>query len=334
GPTVVLSSVGRAAPHLRTSPAGCPRRCRGARDRDVIQPTEGIMADRSATAIAAVALATALLVTSARTQPSDLANYPDLRGAWSRFVVRGLGGQGSFDQTKPWGLGQQAPLTPEYQKVLEDSLADQAKGGQGNFVDHALCHPAGMPFMMVATRPLEFVVTLHTTYILVGGSDHHRRIFTDRRDWPDPIAPSHSGHSTRGAAALSLGRLVGGGRDGRSGAAEAETRGPFKARPTSDATGLPLHFDNQSVFRERIYLDKVNSNILHDEITVVDNALTRPWTVDKRYVRKPEPHPDWTEAFCYEGTALLDLGNQIYYLSADGKLMPSRKDQPPPDLRY
>jgi len=284
------------------------------------------MADRSATAIAAVALATALLVTSAGAQPSDLANYPDLRGAWSRFVVRGLGGQASFDQTKPWGLGQQAPLTPEYQKVLEDSLADQAKGGQGNFVDHALCHPAGMPFMMVATRPLEFVVTLHTTYILVGGSDHYRRIFTDGRDWPKTIEPSHSGYS--------IGRWIDTGGDGRFDVLEAETRGPFKGRRTYDATGLPLHFDNQSVFRERIYLDKVNSNILHDEITVVDNALTRPWTVDKRYVRKPEPHPDWTEAFCYEGTALVGLGNQIYYLSADGKLMPSRKDQPPPDLRY
>ena len=62
-----------------------------------------------------------------------------------RFVVRGVGGQPSFDQTKPWGLGQQAPLTAEYQKILEDSIADQAKGGQGNFVEHAQCLPAGMP---------------------------------------------------------------------------------------------------------------------------------------------------------------------------------------------
>ena len=85
------------------------------------------------------------------------------------------------------GIGQQAPLTAEYQKILEDSIADQAKGGQGNFVEHAQCLPAGMPFMMVATRPLEFVVTPDTTYILVGGSDHYRRIFTDGRDWPKEI---------------------------------------------------------------------------------------------------------------------------------------------------
>jgi len=41
--------------------------------------------------------------------------------------------QGAFDQTKPWGLGQEAPLTPEYQKVHRDSMADQKNGGLGNY---------------------------------------------------------------------------------------------------------------------------------------------------------------------------------------------------------
>ncbi len=26
--------------------------------------------------------------------------------------------------------------------------------------------------------------------------------------------------------------------------------------------------------------------------------------------------------------------NETYFIGADGKLMPTRKDQPPPDLRY
>jgi hypothetical protein len=46
-------------------------------------------------------------------------------------------------------------------------------------------------------------------------------------------------------------------------------------------TGLPLHHDNQSIFKERIHLDKTDPNILPDEITVIDHALTRPWTVDR-----------------------------------------------------
>src|SRR5262245_25900787 len=135
---------------------------------------EFAMSHRSLRGVLALA---SVLMMSISAQAADPAIYPDLRGAWSRVVVRGLGGQPSFDQTKPWGNGQQAPLTPEYQKILDDSIADQAKGGQGNFIDHALCHPAGMPFMMVATRPLEIIVTPDTTYILVGGSDHYRRLF-------------------------------------------------------------------------------------------------------------------------------------------------------------
>jgi hypothetical protein len=51
-------------------------------------------------------------------------------------------------------------------------------------------------------------------------------------------------------------------------------------------------------------------------------------------MRKAEPHPDWVEAYCVEGTALVGVGSQIYYLSADGFLMPSRKGQAAPDLRY
>jgi len=31
---------------------------------------------------------------------------------------------------------------------------------------------------------------------------------------------------------------------------------------------------------------------------------------------------------------LIRIGEETYYRSADGRLMPTRKDQPPPDLRY
>jgi hypothetical protein len=280
------------------------------------------MLERCAGGVFAIVLSSALTIAGAAAADG----YPDWSGAWSRFVVRGLGGQPSFDQTKPWGFGQQAPLTTEYQKILADSIADQAKGGQGNFVEHAQCLPAGMPFMMVATRPLEFVVTPQSTYILVGGSDHYRRIFTDERDWPQSIEPSFSGYS--------IGRWIDEDGEGRYSVLEAETRGPFKGHRAYDASGLPLHFDNESVFKERFRRDKVDPNLLHDEITVIDHALTRPWTVDKRYVRSPNPRPDWVEAYCSEGTAMVFIGKEGYYLSADGNLMPIRKDQLPPDLKY
>src|ERR1700719_5234920 len=93
--------------------------------------------------IGAIVLA-ALAMPAGGAQAAEDAKYPDWKGQWERFVVRGLPGQPSFDQTKPWGFGQEAPLTPEYKKVLEDSLADQANGGAGNFFYPARrCFPGG-----------------------------------------------------------------------------------------------------------------------------------------------------------------------------------------------
>ena len=273
--------------------------------------------------IGIVAAALALSIGGAAAQESKESKYPDLKGGWGRFVVRGVGGQPSLDQTRPWGFGQQAPLTVEYRKVLEQSLADQANGGQGNFIGHAQCLPAGMPFMMVATRPLEIVVTPESTYILVGGNDHYRRIFTDGRAWPKAFEPSYSGYS--------IGRWIDADGSGRLSVLEVETRG-FKGPRAVDASGLPLAFDNQSIFLERIHLDAMDINLLHDEMTIIDHAFTRPWTVDKRYVRHPEPHPDWVESYCTEGTALVFVGKEAYYVSGDGRLMPTKKGQPAPDL--
>jgi hypothetical protein len=275
--------------------------------------------------IEAIAVVAALSTTLSGAQAFDDAKYPDWRGQWNRFIVRGLPGQPSFDQTKPWGFGQEAPLTAEYKAVLEASLADQARGGQGNFTGYG-CLAFGMPLMMNAFYPLEFVITPDTTYILINHMDHGRRIFTDGRDWPKESEPSYQGYS--------IGKWLDVDNDGRYDVLEVETRGPFKGPRVYDASGLPLHHDNQSVFKERISLDKANANLLHDEITVIDLALTRPWTVDKRYVRNPTPRPDWPEFICSENNAQISIGKEFYFLSAEGLLMPTRKDQPPPDLRY
>ena len=69
-----------------------------------------------------------------------------------------------------------------------------------------------------------------------------------------------------------------------------------------------------------------------NEITTFDNALTRPWTVVKRYNRVI--NPIFIEAICAEGNQHLRIGKDNYMVSADGHLMPTRKNQPPPDLRY
>src|ERR1700682_5885559 len=92
--------------------------------------------------IGAIAVA-ALAMLIGGAQAFDDAKYPDWKGQWGRFSVSGLPGQPSFDQTKGWGPYQQAPLTPEYQKVLEESMADQENGGLCNY-STARCLPGGM----------------------------------------------------------------------------------------------------------------------------------------------------------------------------------------------
>jgi hypothetical protein len=274
--------------------------------------------------IGALAIA-ALMIPVARAQAADDARYPNWKGQWSRFITPGLPGQASHDQTKPWGLGQEAPLTSEARAILAASLADQAQGGLGNFPT-ARCLPAGMPHMMMAFGPQEYVITPETTYLLINWDDHGRRIFTDGRDWPTGIEPSYAGYS--------IGRWIDEDGSGQFSLLEVETRGPFKGPRAYDASGLPLAFDNQSIFKERIHLDKADPKILHDEITVIDHALTRPWTVDKRYLRSANPRPAWTEYYCGEGNAQVTIGQEHYFLSGDGYLMPTRAEQPPPDLKY
>jgi hypothetical protein len=277
--------------------------------------------------VVAVALACALIFASAPmmriggVRAAEDAKYPNWKGQWDTINPR-LGGQViKFDPTKPWGPAQQAPLTPQYQKVLEDSMADQARGGIGNYPT-ARCLPGGMPRMMAAPAQ-EYVITPETTYILVG--TELRRVFTDGRDWPTGIEPTYQGYS--------IGRWVDEDGDGVYDVLEVETRN-FKGPRAYDASGLPLHFDNESVFKERFYLDKIDPNLLHDMITVIDHALTRPWTVDKTFRRNPNPRPHWGQTFCTEGNGQIVIGTENYFLSADGLLMPAKKDQPPPDLRY
>ena len=136
---------------------------------------------------------TVMSASVAGAQIADITKYPDLKGQWNRFVVPGVGGQPSFDQTKSWGPEQEAPLTPEYQKVFEASLADQAAGGPATTSTARRCGPSGMPFMMMAFRPLEFVITPEHDLHPDRRPRPARRIFTDGRDWPEEIEPTYRG---------------------------------------------------------------------------------------------------------------------------------------------
>jgi len=284
------------------------------------------MSDRSSTRAVAAALVVALMMAGSSIAAAADAKHPNWKGQWIPVNTAGMvaGQTATFDPSKSEGPGQQAPLTSEYQKVLEGSLADQANGGLGNDPT-AQCYAAGMPRMMTYEAQ-EYVITPDTTYIMLGGDDHLRRIFTDGRNWPREINPTYQGYS--------IGRWLDENGDGTYDVLEVETRGPFRGPRAYDRTGLPLHFDNESTFKERLFIDKADPNLLHDVITVFDKALTRPWTVDKTFRRNPDPQPEWPESYCHETNKWLVLGGEAYILDEQGILMPTRKDQPPPDLHF
>jgi hypothetical protein len=251
------------------------------------------------------------------TARADDAKYPNWEGQWEHANP---GGQ--YDPSKPPGLKQEPPLTPEYQAIWEANLKEQAAGGQ-NYNSQAHCLPGGMPRMMEGLEALEFIVTPKTTYVAVTVSTEFRRIYTDGRDWPKEIDPSFAGYS--------IGKWLDTDDDGRYDTLEVETRG-FRGPRQYDSSGNPLHNDNQSVIHERITLDKSNPELMHNQITTVDHALTRPWIVTRDYRRVP--HPVWLENNCFESNQYVFIGGATYLISLDGYLMPTEENEAPPDLKY
>jgi hypothetical protein len=183
-----------------------------------------------------------------------------------------------------------------------------------------------MPHTMAALQQ-EYVITPETTYIL-NDIDfiEIRRVFTDGRTGPRTssrptwVIRSADGSTRTATVAMTCLRST----------PVVRSRGPR----AYDHTGLPLHSDNQSTFKERFHVDKSDPNILHDEITVFDHALTRPWSVDKTFVRNPDPRPNWPESNCNENNANIVIGKENYFMSPVGLLLPAMKDQAGPDLRY
>jgi len=250
-------------------------------------------------------------------QPFDESKYPAFDGQWIR-----VGPIERYDQSKPPGRGQQAPLTPEYQAIFEANLVEVAKGGFGDDPVYK-CLPEGMPRAMNLVFPMEFVIKRDTTYILAEFLGNLRRVYTDGRDFPTDEPSSWMGYS--------IGKWIDEDGDGRYDVLEVETRN-LKNPRTYDAAGVPMHKDGQTVVKERFYLDKTNPDTLYDQVTTYDHALTRPWTVMKTMRR--ERKPIWVETVCGENNLHLNIGGEHYMLNDAGELMPAKQDQPPPDLKH
>jgi hypothetical protein len=266
-----------------------------------------------------IALAVMMLTWASEPAPAqDASKFPDWSGQWARTY----GGNPRYDTTKPIRK-QEAPLTPEYQARFEASIKDQDLGGHGLDPGYS-CLPQGMPRMMSGVSPFEFLITPGVTFMLFERTEFSpRRIYTDGRLWPQTEETWFPGYS------IGQWRDIDG--DGRYDALDIETR-RVRGPRVWDQSGMPMADDDEGVITERISLDKSDPSTLRVEMTTIDNSLTRPWTVLKTFKRRDKIW--WANDVCMEGQAHVTIGTETYFKSADGTIMPMKRDQPPPDLKY
>src|SRR5207302_1367169 len=115
-----------------------------------------------------------------------------------------------------------------------------------------------------------------------------RRIFTDGRPFPRDAEPASIGYS--------IGKWIDTDGDGKYDVLEVETRN-FKGPRVYDESGLTLHPDDMS-----------------DAVTVIDNGLSRPWTVMKSYTRELTRRASWREEVCAEVNGHVKIGTEFYKL--------------------
>jgi len=153
-----------------------------------------------------------------------------------------------------------------------------------------------------------------TYFLIIEPQDQIRRVFTDGRSWPEDLMPSYLGYS--------IGTWVDEDGKGTFDTLMVETRG-LKADRAFETSGIPMHKDGQTVVKEKISLDKADPNLLNLEITTIDHALTRPWTVKRQYRR--DPKEIWVETACAEA-----LAEGVYSADVIINILARRRDPGPP----
>ncbi len=272
----------------------------------------------------AFALAAALMMTLGGAQAADDAKYPNWKGQWDTINPR-LGGQTRQVRSQQ-GVRTGAAGAADA-GVSEDPRGKHGRPGQGR---------AGQ-----FHRPCPLRAGRHAEHDVGAGGGIHRHAGNHlyfgrtptcaefsptaapgRRTWSRPIRATRSANgSTRTATASTT-------------CSKSRRAGRSRGRVPTTRPGCRCISTISRPSRSGSIIDKNDPNLLHDEITVFDHALTRPWSVDKTFRRNPNPYPNWSRVSCTEGTNYVVIGTDVYFLSGDGFLMPTKKDQAPPDARY
>ena len=215
-----------------------------------------------------------ILVTLARLEVAAqrvAPNPPDITGAYERYG--NIFGPRTEAQQKDPTIpppNPPPPLKPEYLKQWQARVqaAREAEAkGQPLATGYTHCLPDGMPSMMAAMFPIEFLQSKGQVTVIEEAFTQIRRILLDRPlKAIDDVEPGFYGHS--------VGRW------------EGDTL-------VVDTVGIKEEIRYQNAphskelrIKERIRL--VAPNILWDEITMEDPVtLEKPWTVTYAYRRMP-----------------------------------------------
>ncbi len=218
-------------------------------------------------------LAGAVLAALALSQPAAAAAgsksaVPDITGTWARYPgFRGPPPDPKLVPSPPSPL----LLKPKYKGPYEALRAQQVesdKRGEPLANASTSCLPNGMPEMMSAIYPVEFIQSPGQVTVIAEAMSQVRRIYLDKPQARiEDTPPGYFGHS--------VGRW------------EGDTLVVDTIGVKEEVLGLrDMPHSNEMHIRERIRL--VAPDILHDQITIEDpTVLEKPFTYTVGFRRLP-----------------------------------------------
>ena len=203
--------------------------------------------------------------------------------------------------------------------MWEGYQARKKEGGGPAGDPPSTCLPPGMPRVMTMSFPMEIIIKPDVTYIYAEWDSDLRRVYTDGRAWTDKIEfpPSFDGYS--------IGEWRDENGDGEYDMLSIDTR-YIEGDRSFDSNSVPLAKNNSTVMHEE--LRKVDETTLENRITTTDDALSHPWSVNRRYSLETED-PLWVEYVCTENNRHLRLaGDEWFFINRrEGRLDPTQKGQ-------
>ena len=197
---------------------------------------------------------------------------PNISGAWERYG--NLLGQPTADAQRADGTAPPRalppPLKPGPMKIYQDRLQairDANAKGTPIATGYVECLGDGMPAMMQAMFPIEFLQSPGQVTVIEEAFNQVRRIKLDQPQKPiDDVEPGFFGHAV--------------------GHWEGDTLIVDTVGVKEGIQYQNVPHSNQLRIKEKIHL--VAPNILWDEITMEDPVmLDKPWTVYYAYRRMP-----------------------------------------------